>query len=122
MAGEIGVDAAEVIAQGLNAVSGQAGRADLLMAERVLVANAAGTVNDDTTGLPGAGILLPADALPILVREWQARLNPDGVAPNEENREDKSTLSFGQFENGLYRIYGGVTPDFHGEMEAFMAS
>jgi hypothetical protein len=69
MAGEIGVDAAEVIAQGLNAVSGQAERADLLMAERVLVANAAGTVNDDTTGLPGAGILLPADALRILVHE-----------------------------------------------------
>ncbi|RJT92465.1 HNH endonuclease, partial [Cryobacterium melibiosiphilum] len=54
--------------------------------------------------------------------EWQARLDPNGIAPNEDALEAKSTISFGQFERGLYRIHGGVTPDFRGEMETFIAS
>ncbi|MFC5932259.1 hypothetical protein, partial [Cryobacterium melibiosiphilum] len=100
-AGEIGLDAAEVIVQGLNEVIRRADPADLLLAERVLVANATGTLNEDTAGLPGAGIALPADGLRRLVHEWQARLDPNGIAPNEDALEAKSTISFGQFERGL---------------------
>jgi hypothetical protein len=121
-AGEIGVDSAEVIVKGLNEVIRQAKPEDLLLAERVLVANATGTLNADTAGLPGAGIALPADRLRVLVHEWQARLDPEGIAPSEEALEAKSTISFGQFERGLYRIFGGVTPDLRGEFETYFAS
>jgi hypothetical protein len=121
-AGEIGVDSAEVIVKGLNEVIRHADPDDLLLAERVLVANATGVLNDDTAGLPGAGIALPADGLRVLVHEWQARLDPDGIAPNEEALEAKSTFGFGPFQRGLYKIIGGVTPDLRGEFETYFAS
>ncbi|TFD46999.1 HNH endonuclease [Cryobacterium frigoriphilum] len=121
-AGEIGVDSAEIIVKGLQEVIRQADPSDLHLAERVLVANATGALNDDTAGLPGAGIALPADRMRVLVHEWQARLDPDGIAPQEEAREAKSSISFGSFERGLYRIFGGVTPDLRGEFETYFAS
>ncbi|TFD55432.1 HNH endonuclease [Cryobacterium frigoriphilum] len=121
-AGEIGVDSAEIIVKGLQEVIRQADPSDLHLAERVLVANATGALNDDTEGLPGAGIALPADRMRVLVHEWQARLDPDGIAPQEEAREAKSSISFGSFERGLYRIFGGVTPDLRGEFETYFAS
>jgi hypothetical protein len=121
-AGDIGVDSAEVIVSGLNMVVRQADPAGLLLAERVLVANATGALNDDTAGLPGAGIALPPDRLRVLVHEWQARLDPEGIAPNEEVREAKSSFSFGPFEHGLYKIIGGVTPDLRGDFETFFGS
>ena len=121
-AGEIGVDSAEVIVKGLTEVLRQADPADLLLAERVLVANATGSITADTAGLPGAGIALPADRMRQLVHQWQARLDPDGIAPNEEALEAKSNISFGPFERGLYRIFGGVTPDFRGEIETLLSS
>ncbi|TFD49822.1 HNH endonuclease [Cryobacterium frigoriphilum] len=121
-AGEIGVDSAEIIAKGLQEVIRQADPSDLHLAERVLVANATGALNADTAGLPGAGIALPADRMRVLMHEWQARLDPDGIAPQEEAREAKSSISFGSFERGLYRIFGGVTPDLRGEFETYFAS
>ena len=77
-AGEIGVDSAEVIVKGLNAVIRQAEPVDPVLAERVLVANATGTVNEDTQGLPGAGIVRPADSRRTVVHEWQVRLDRHG--------------------------------------------
>ena len=88
-AGEIGVHLAEVIVKGVNEGIRHADSEDLLRAERVLV------------------------------QEWQARLDPDGSAPNEEALEAKSTLSFGPFQRGLYKISGGVTPDLCGECETY---
>ena len=120
--GELGVDSAEVIVRGLNEVIRHADPADVLLAERVLVANATGTLTADTVGLPGAGIALPADEMRRLTHEWQARLDPDGIAPSEDALEARSSIRFGDFERGLYRIFGGVTPDFRGEIETLMSS
>ena len=120
--GELGVDSAEVIVKGLNEVIRHADPGDVLLAERVLVANATGTLTADTAGLPGAGIALPADEMRRLTHEWQARLDPDGIAPRDEALEARSSIRFGDFERGLYRIFGGVTPDFRGEIETLLSS
>ena len=53
-AGQIGIDSAEVIVKGLNEVIRHTDPEVLLLAERVLVANATGALNDDTAGLPGS--------------------------------------------------------------------
>ncbi|WP_460578339.1 HNH endonuclease signature motif containing protein, partial [Glaciibacter psychrotolerans] len=58
--------------------------------------------------------------------QWQAALDPDGVAPNEVEGEATSTISFGRFKDGVYPVRGGVTPDLYGIMnltfDAFIAA
>ncbi|SEN97342.1 HNH endonuclease signature motif containing protein [Cryobacterium luteum] len=54
--------------------------------------------------------------------EWQARLDPDGIAPNEEEAETKSTLTFGLLRNGLYPLRANVTPELRGIMDTLFDS
>jgi hypothetical protein len=51
-----------------------------------------------------------------LAAQWQARLDPDGVAPNESVAEPRSNVGFGQLKNGLYPLRGAVTADLRGIM------
>ncbi|QYF74776.1 HNH endonuclease signature motif containing protein [Cryobacterium sp. PAMC25264] len=124
-AGELGLDAAEEIVKGLAdyKVHGRfdANPADVDAAEAGLVESATGSVYGRSTDESpitrlgdSDGFSYPADALREMALQWQAALNPDGLAPNEDLLEAKSTFSFGGLRNGLYPLRGGVTPDLKG--------
>ncbi|WP_166805192.1 HNH endonuclease signature motif containing protein [Cryobacterium sp. TMT2-4] len=117
-AGELGVDAAENIVTALDQVAARVAPDELGTAERALVASATGAVTDDTRGLPGEGFAFPADLVRGMASQWQARLDPDGTAPNEPVAEARSTVGFGLFRDGLYPLRGGVTPELRGIMNA----
>jgi hypothetical protein len=131
-AGELGMDAAENIVKGLAdyTVHGRfdANPADVDAAERDLVESATGSRFDRATepGNTGPvvrlgdsdGFTFTADRIQEMTKPWQARLNPDGVAPNEATVEAKSTFTFGKLrDDGLYPIRGGVTPDLKGRID-----
>ncbi|MEC5149652.1 DUF222 domain-containing protein [Cryobacterium sp. GrIS_2_6] len=115
-AGDIGVEAAELITTGLGAVSHRAVPAEVEVAERALVATAAGWITPETEILAGAGVPAAADLIRGMVLQWQAILDPDGMLPTEDVFEAKSNIGFGQLKNGLYPVKGGVTPELYGMM------
>ncbi|GAB3124883.1 HNH endonuclease signature motif containing protein [Glaciibacter psychrotolerans] len=125
-AGLLGVDAAEVIMSGLAEISPRVAPDDLAAAERALVGAATGTITAENEGEPGAGFAFSADSMRVQMLQWQAALDPDGVAPNEVEGEATSTISFGRFKDGIYPVRGGVTPDLYGIMnltfDAFIAA
>ncbi|GAB3123277.1 HNH endonuclease signature motif containing protein [Glaciibacter psychrotolerans] len=125
-AGLLGVDAAEVIMSGLAEISPRVAPDDLAAAERALVSAATGTITAENEGEPGAGFAFSADSMRVQMLQWQAALDPDGVAPNEVEGEATSTISFGRFKDGVYPVRGGVTPDLYGIMnltfDAFIAA
>ncbi|WBM80437.1 DUF222 domain-containing protein [Cryobacterium breve] len=110
-AGDIGVEAAELITTGLGSVSHRAVPAEVEVAERALVATAAGWITPETEILAGAGVPAAADLIRGMVLQWQAILDPDGMLPQEDLFEAKSNIGFGQLKNGLYPVKGGVTPE-----------
>lgn len=114
--GELGVDAAEAIVTALAQVSERCAPDDLHTAERALVASATGAVTEETEGLPGAGFAFAADFVRGQAQEWKARLDPDGVAPNESVLEPRSNIGFGLLRKGLYPLRGAVTPELRGIM------
>jgi len=138
-AGELSIDAAEAIVNGLAdyKVHGRfdANQDDVDAGEAGLVASVTGSIygrtprpGDDTgpegvcTG-PVARLGDSSDAvhtvgsLHRMALQWQAFLNPDGVAPNDTVFEAKSTFSFGKFSNGLHPLRGAVTPELKGIMQ-----
>jgi hypothetical protein len=134
-AGEIGVDAAASIVDGLAdyKVHGRfdAEQARVDDAEADLVEHATGSVfgrvenTDDPAAGAGPvcrlqesdGFAYTADEVRKMTARHRALLNPDGAAPNEEVLEAKSSISFGDKRDGLYPIRGGVTPDLKGIMQ-----
>ncbi|TFC73614.1 HNH endonuclease [Cryobacterium sp. TMS1-20-1] len=117
--GDLGIEAAEIIATTLTALHGKVLQDDLDHVERALVASATGAITPETAGLPGAGIRFAPDLLRAQALEWQGRLDPDGTAPNDDAVEAKSTLTFGQLRNGLYPLRADVTPELRGIMDTF---
>ncbi|TFD23703.1 DUF222 domain-containing protein [Cryobacterium sp. TMS1-13-1] len=115
--GELGVESAEIIASTLTALQGKVLPDDIDRVERALVATATGAITPETAGLPGAGIRFAPDVLRAQAMEWQARLDPDGTAPNDDVTEAKSTLTFGLLRNGLYPLRADVTPELRGIMD-----
>ncbi|MDY7543953.1 MULTISPECIES: HNH endonuclease signature motif containing protein [unclassified Cryobacterium] len=115
-AGDIGEEAAELITTGLGSVSHRAVPAEVEVAERALVATAAGWITPETEILAGAGVPAAADLIRGMVLQWQAILDPDGMLPQEDLFEAKSNIGFGQLKNGLYPVKGGVTPELFGMM------
>jgi hypothetical protein len=113
-AGSLGVEAAEAIVTALDQVSPRVAPDDLHTAERALVASASGAITDETRGLPGEGYAFPADLVRALAGQWQARLDPDGAAPNESILEPRSTVGFGRLTHGVYPLRGAVTADLRG--------
>jgi hypothetical protein len=134
-AGEIGVDAAASIVDGLAdyKVHGRfdADQAQVDDAEADLVEYATGSVfgRIENTDNPAAGagpacrlqesdgFAYTADEVRKMTARHRALLNPDGAAPNEEVLEAKSSISFGDKRDGLHPIRGGVTPDLMGIMQ-----
>ncbi|WP_129590376.1 HNH endonuclease signature motif containing protein [Cryobacterium aureum] len=117
VSGDLGIEAAEIIATTLTALHGKVLQDGLDHVERALVATATGTITPETAGLPGAGIRFAPDLLRAQALEWQGRLDPDGTAPNDDIVEAKSTLTFGLLRNGLYPMRADVTPELRGIMD-----
>jgi hypothetical protein len=135
-AGELGVDSATEIVKALSdhKVHGRfdADRDQVDRAEADLVERATGSVygpstegENGTDGVPSGPIarLRPSDRFTLPTEEirsagarWQALINPDGAAPNEDVFEAKSTFSFGTLRDGLYPLRGAVTPELKGIM------
>jgi hypothetical protein len=115
--GALGMDAAEAITGALRDMESRVAPDQLLMVERALVATATGEVSEDTAGIPGEGLAHPADLIRGQARQWQARLDPDGTAPNEEVYEARSNIGFGELRKGLYPLRGGVTPELRGVID-----
>ncbi|TFD70417.1 DUF222 domain-containing protein, partial [Cryobacterium sp. Hb1] len=117
VSGDLGLEAAEIIAGTLTALHGKVLQDDLDHVERALVASATGAITPETAGLPGAGIRFTPDLLRAQALEWQGRLDPDGAAPNDDTVEAKSTLTFGLLRHGLYPLRADVTPELRGIMD-----
>jgi hypothetical protein len=140
-AGELGIDSAENIVKALAEYTVH-GRFDtdparLDRAETALVEQATGACYGRRSGQPdpdpagtgaagvdpvrrlgdAGGFTFPADGIRQMGPAWQAYLNPDGIAPNEEIVEAKSTFSFGALRDGLYPLRGGVTADLKGVIQ-----
>ena len=115
--GDLGIESAEIIATTLTALVGKVGPDDLDRVERSLVASATGALTPETIGLPGAGLRFAPDLLRAQAVEWQARLDPDGTAPGDDQVEAKSTLTFGLLRNGLYPLRADITPELRGIMD-----
>ena len=120
--GELGLDSARYIVNGLRPVARRADVELFRLAERTLVANATGAITPETEGEPNSGIALPADVIRRLVQEWLARLDPDGVEPVESMLRPTSTISFGTLKDGLHRLLGAVTPEMRGAMDTVFSS
>lgn len=120
--GTLGVDAAEAITDGLGDAAPRCGQGELAAAERALIACAAGVETDDTAGLPGCGIPLPADLVRAQALVWRARLDPDGAAPCEEASEPVSTFGFGRLRRGVYPLRGAVTPELRAVLDGVFAA
>jgi hypothetical protein len=136
LAGELGIDSAENIVKALADYTVH-GRFDtdparLDHAETALVEQATGACYGRRSGHPdtgaagvdpvrrlgdAGGFTFPADGIRQMGPAWQAYLNPDGIAPNEEIVEAKSSFSFGALRDGLYPLRGGVTADLKGVIQ-----
>jgi hypothetical protein len=124
-AGELGVDSATEIVKALSdyKVHGRfdADRDQVDRAEADLVERATGSVYgpDADEGpiirlRPSDGFTLPTEEIRSAGARWQALINPDGAAPNEDVFEAKSSFSFGTLRDGLYPLRGAVTPELKG--------
>jgi hypothetical protein len=117
-AGELGVESAEIIVTALAQIAHRCAPDDLLTAERALVASATGAITEENEGLPGTGFAFAADLMRGVAQQWQARLDPDGAAPNDSVSEPRSNIGFGQLTKGLFPLRGGVTPELRGVITA----
>ncbi len=103
--GNLNLDSAMHISKVITKNSRVAHPDDLDMAERCLVQAATGM--DYQTG-DAPGMALDADYIRRLTLQWDAALDPDGVAPDEAVRLRKRFLNIGPTRDGLARITGLV--------------
>ncbi|HEY9324109.1 MAG TPA: DUF222 domain-containing protein [Agromyces sp.] len=94
-AGSLCVDAADMIRRFLDAVAVRADRTDLGEAERFLVERA-----------PIVGV----DGLARLVKQLQARLDPDGVKPREDELRSQRGLRIWEDRAGMIQLQGAFDP------------
>jgi hypothetical protein len=93
--GEIAVDSALVIIRCLDDARRTATDDSLLVAERALVAAAAGS---------------PADEIAIQARAWREALDPDGAEPRDERLNRKRAFFLGREHDGLTPFSGAMEP------------
>lgn len=114
--GDLGMDSAETVVTGLVPIRQRCDPEGFAAAEEALVAAATGTVTEATAGMPGAGIRFAADLVRTQVQLWQARIDPDGAAPDSIVMQPRSTVGFGRLKDGVYPLRGAVTPELRGVM------
>jgi 5-methylcytosine-specific restriction protein A len=107
-AGEVGLDAAALVARQLDSVAARVRVDALEVAERVMVNLAAGR---DATGqhvLPP----VPVEHLATEIRQIGAAIDPDGARPREERAARRRAFHVGQQDDdGLFPIAGRLTPE-----------
>ncbi|MGW9629440.1 DUF222 domain-containing protein [Agromyces sp. NPDC055520] len=94
-AGSLCVDAADTIRRFLDGVAMRADRIELGEAERFLVERA-----------PTVGV----DGLTRLVKQLQARLDPDGVKPREDELRSQRGLRIWEDRAGMIQLQGAFDP------------
>lgn len=94
--GAIGLDAADAITGMLRRVAPGADAGQVEAMEKVLAERAAG---------------LPFDLLLRVIREAEARLDQDGVAPREEEFRADRSLTIRQDTNGMVRLTARLDPE-----------
>lgn len=94
--GAIGLDAADAITGMLRRVAPRADAGQAEAMEKVLAERAAG---------------LPFDLLLRVIREAEARLDQDGVAPREEELRADRSLTIRQDTNGMVRLTARLDPE-----------
>lgn len=141
-AGLIGVDAARAITTELSQAGSRVPPEALRVAERLLVAQAAGRPQDvadltaavtaeaglaeadtevagseETGGCPGP---MPADLVTSQARLWRDALDPDGVEPRAEAARGRRFVSVSRTPvNGLHVLRGLLTPDVAAAVQAY---
>ena len=93
--GAIGVDATELIRRFLERVAVRADRCAVEEAEQFLVERA-----------PLVGV----DGIPCLTKQLEARLDPDGVRPREEEQRARRGLSIWEDAAGMINLRGAFDP------------
>lgn len=101
--GHLAVESAETISNMLTQVPVSADPENVEYAQRSLVQAATG--DDYATG-DAPGIPLHADKIRDLSRRWEAALDPDGPAPDDEERFRKRYFNLGPVRNGLVSARG----------------
>lgn len=95
--GAIGVDAAEVIVESLQAVAKRAVPEEMDLAEAALVEEAK---------------RITPDCLLVQARVWQALLDPDGAEPREADQRERRTLVLGHIRpDGMTAFHGLASPE-----------
>jgi hypothetical protein len=126
-AGELGIDAAEVIGRELATATPRADVEMLVAAEQALVGQATGH-GDDAGGAdsnndddPQPRVQKPADLLRGPARAWRDALDPDGIEPRaEQARQNRHFWISHTPRGGLHPVGGGVTPDVAATFFAIM--
>lgn len=101
--GHLPVESAEAISNMLTQVPFSADPEDVEYAQRSLVQAATG--DDYNTG-DEPGVPLHADKIRAICRRWESALDPDGPAPNDEERLRKRFFNLGPVRNGLVSARG----------------
>ncbi len=106
--GEVGLDAAVLIARQLGAVAARVPADALDAAERVMVNLAAGRDATGERDLPPVSV----DHLATEIRQIGATLDPDGARPREERAARRRAFHVGQQDDdGLFPVGGRLAPE-----------
>lgn len=106
--GFLNIDSAVHISKVIDKNSRMAHPEDLDIAERCLVQAATGV--DYNTG-DAPTMAFHTDEVRRLCVKWDEGLDPDGVAPDEEERQRRRFLNIGAIKHGLARVSGAVTAE-----------
>jgi hypothetical protein len=133
-AGHIGVDAARAITTELAQAGSRVPPEALQVAERLLVAQAAGRPEDVAdlataadAGMPDAEEVgdgcpgpMPADLIASQARLWRDALDPDGVEPRADAARGRRFVSVSRTPvDGLHVLRGLLTPDVAAMVQAY---
>lgn len=111
-AGELGQDAARVIAARLLPARRRVSDAVFAEAERVLVAEAVAV---------SGGLRLAADELGTLAERILAHLDPDGAEPRNEERRARRSLRLSGAPDGMTRLTGLLDPETAAVWQSILA-
>ncbi len=107
--GKLSQDFAAAIVEGLAPAAHRANPEHLRIAEAELVESAATPT-------------MTAEELRIQAVVWRAYLDPDGVAPDEEEALAKRGIRLGRVNGGLVPISGNLTPLVAGQLERLFSA
>jgi hypothetical protein len=107
-AGEVGLDAATLVARQLDSVAARVPAGALEVAERVMVNLASGRDGTGERDLPP----VPVEHLATEIRQIGSAIDPDGARPREERAARRRAFHIGgQDDDGLFPVGGRLSPE-----------